>query len=45
MPDQFTGTKTDQVRQIGNAVPCGFARALVTAALSQSSNVCLPKAA
>lgn len=32
---QFTGTKTEQVRQIGNAVPCGFARALITSALTQ----------
>jgi DNA (cytosine-5)-methyltransferase 1 len=30
---QFTGTKTDQVKQIGNAVPCGLARALVEAVL------------
>lgn len=29
----FTGTKTDQVKQIGNAVPCGLARALVEAVL------------
>lgn len=30
---RFSGTKTDQVKQIGNAVPCGLARALVRAAL------------
>jgi len=36
---QFTGTKTDAVKQIGNAVPCGLSRALVYAALSQSSDV------
>jgi len=35
---QFTGTKTEQVRQIGNAVPCGFSRALVAAQFSQSRN-------
>lgn len=36
---QFTGTKTEQVKQIGNAVPCGFARALITAQLTQNANV------
>lgn len=36
---QFTGTKTEQVRQIGNAVPCGFARALIAAHLTQSADV------
>lgn len=36
---QFTGTKTDQVKQIGNAVPRRLARALVAAVLSQSSDV------
>mgnify|MGYP002785888538 FL=1 len=36
---QFTGNKTEQVRQIGNAVPCGLARALVTAVLSQESDI------
>ena len=30
---EFTGTKADKCRQIGNAVPCGLARALVGAAL------------
>jgi DNA (cytosine-5)-methyltransferase 1 len=33
----FTGTKTEQVKQIGNAVPTNLARALVRAALSQRS--------
>lgn len=32
---RFAGNKTEIVRQIGNAVPCGLARALVTAVLSQ----------
>jgi len=36
---QFTGTKTEIVRQIGNAVCPGIARALVTAALTQNANV------
>ena len=36
---QFTGTKTEQVRQIGNAVPCGFSRALIAAHLSQDADV------
>jgi len=36
---QFCGTIEDQVRQIGNAVPCGFGRALVGAQLIQSSDV------
>lgn len=35
---QFTGTKTEQIKQIGNAVPCGLARALVAAVLNQSPN-------
>lgn len=34
---QFAGTKTEQVRQIGNAVPCGFSRALITSALTQNT--------
>jgi DNA (cytosine-5)-methyltransferase 1 len=39
-PDyQFTGTKTEQVKQIGNAVPCGFARALVLAQLTQQADI------
>lgn len=29
---QFTGNKTEQVKQIGNAVPCGLARAVILAA-------------
>jgi DNA (cytosine-5)-methyltransferase 1 len=36
---KFTGTKTDQVKQIGNAVPRRLARAIVAAALSQNSDV------
>lgn len=36
---KFTGTKTDQVKQIGNAVPRRLARALVGAVLSQNSDV------
>lgn len=35
----FTGNKTDQVKQIGNAVPCGLARALVLAVLGQNEDV------
>jgi DNA (cytosine-5)-methyltransferase 1 len=36
---QFSGTKTDQVKQIGNAVPRRLARAIVAAVLSQNSDV------
>lgn len=36
---QLTGTKTDQVKQIGNAVPRRLARAIVAAVLSQNSDV------
>lgn len=36
---KFTGTKTDQVKQIGNAVPRRLARAIVGAVLSQNSDV------
>lgn len=32
---RFAGTKSDAVRQIGNAVPCGLARALVNAVLKE----------
>ena len=42
---QFTGTKTEQVKQIGNAVPCGFSRALITAQLTQNSDVSEMRAA
>lgn len=35
----FTGTKTDQVKQIGNAVPRRLARAIVGAVLSQNPDV------
>lgn len=41
----FSGSQKDQIRQIGNAVPCGFARALLTAHLTQNSTLILPKAA
>lgn len=36
---QFSGTKSDQVKQIGNAVPRHLARAIVYAATSQSPDV------
>lgn len=36
---KFTGNKTEQVRQIGNAVPRRLARAIVLAALSQDPDV------
>lgn len=32
---RFTGTKTEVVKQIGNAVPCGLAKAIVMAVLSR----------
>lgn len=36
---KFTGTKTEQVKQIGNAVPRRLARALVLAVQSQRSDI------
>jgi len=36
---KFTGTKTEQVKQIGNAVPRNLARALVLAVLSQTNDI------
>lgn len=36
---RFTGTKSEQVKQIGNAVPRRLARALVCAALTQNADV------
>lgn len=36
---RFSGTKTDQVKQIGNAVPRRLARALVAAVVSQNADV------
>lgn len=36
---EFSGTKTDQVKQIGNAVPRRLARALVAAVVGQNSDV------
>lgn len=35
----FTGTKTDQVKQIGNAVPRRLARAIVAAVVRQQADV------
>jgi len=35
----FKGTKTQVVKQIGNAVPCNLARALVLAALTQNNDI------
>lgn len=37
---QFCGTKTDAIKQIGNAVPGRLAEALTLAAVSQRSNIC-----
>lgn len=34
---KFEGKKSDVVRQIGNAVPCGLSRALVASAVSQDA--------
>lgn len=40
LPDyKFTGTKTEQVKQIGNAVPRRLARAIVAAAIRQDPDV------
>lgn len=36
---KFTGNKTHQVKQIGNAVPRRLARALLTAALTQQADI------
>lgn len=36
---RFSGTKTEQVKQIGNAVPRRLARAIVAAVVSQNSDV------
>jgi DNA (cytosine-5)-methyltransferase 1 len=36
---KFSGTKTDSIKQIGNAVPRNLARAIVLAALNQSSDI------
>ena len=36
---QFSGNKTEQVKQIGNAVPRNLARALVLAALGQKASI------
>lgn len=42
---RFAGNKTQQIKQIGNAVPCGFARALVGAALREKLQVAREEAA
>jgi DNA (cytosine-5)-methyltransferase 1 len=42
---QFTGNKSEVVKQIGNAVPCGLARALVRAALGGVVSVTKQEAA
>jgi DNA (cytosine-5)-methyltransferase 1 len=36
---QFSGTKTQAIKQIGNAVPRHLARALVLAAVSQNNQI------
>lgn len=36
---KFTGTKTEQVKQVGNAVPRRLARALVAAAVNQTEDI------
>ncbi|MEN6636983.1 MAG: DNA cytosine methyltransferase [Clostridiaceae bacterium] len=36
---KFSGNKTEIVKQIGNAVPCGLARALVAAVWSQRNDI------
>ena len=38
---KFTGTKTEQVKQIGNAVPCHLAEALVLSVMSQDSRAAM----
>jgi DNA (cytosine-5)-methyltransferase 1 len=35
----FEGNKSEQVKQIGNAVPCGLARALVLSVMSQRNDI------
>lgn len=36
---QFHGNRTERVKQIGNAVPCNLARAIILAAISQSNDI------
>jgi DNA (cytosine-5)-methyltransferase 1 len=39
-PDyKFTGTQEEQIKQIGNAVPCHFSKALFLSMLTQSSDI------
>ena len=40
---QFKGTKTQIIKQIGNAVPCNTARALVKAVLTQNPQIGIPR--